>query len=265
MDGYRINSSGVNVAASNTLATGYIAATGGDVVLISKWDLMSYLTTDNAIAVYDKDFNNLGVFTAKDNGYGIFAGAYSGYGISSITNTDGVLSWSVPPDANIAYIRISAYRADGETLSVVIDKGDSSDAQTPIVESVNGKTGAVQLSASDVGARPVTWTPSATEVGARPNTWMPNATDVGARPDTWMPTANDVGARSNTWMPTAADVGARSVDWMPTASEVGARPSTWTPSASDVGALAAASHTTMALTVTYEDRTSETVTLVVTK
>lgn len=36
------------------------------------------------------------------------------------------------------------------------------------VKSVNGKTGAVKLAASDVGARPSTWTPSATDVGADP-------------------------------------------------------------------------------------------------
>lgn len=38
------------------------------------------------------------------------------------------------------------------------------------VQSVNGKTGAVSLSASDVGARPSTWMPSATDVGALPST-----------------------------------------------------------------------------------------------
>lgn len=37
---------------------------------------------------------------------------------------------------------------------------------TPPVASVNGKTGAVALSAQDVRARPDTWTPSASEVGA---------------------------------------------------------------------------------------------------
>lgn len=37
---------------------------------------------------------------------------------------------------------------------------------TPPVTSVNGKTGAVALSAQDVGARPDTWTPSASDVGA---------------------------------------------------------------------------------------------------
>ena len=46
------------------------------------------------------------------------------------------------------------------------------------VTSVNGETGAVVLDASDVGARPDTWTPSAADVGARPDTWVPDAEDV---------------------------------------------------------------------------------------
>lgn len=293
VDGYRINSSGVNTAASNTLATGYIAATGGNTLLISEWDVMDYLTTDNAVAVYDENFANLGVFTAKGNGYGIFAAEFSEYGFSSVVETDGVLSWVVPADAGIAYIRFSAYRASGETLSVIVEKGDNADEHTPIVESVNGRTGAVQLTANDVGARPDDWMPTAADVGARPSDWMPTAEQIGARPDDWMPTASevgarpeswtpsasevgarpstwmpsaaDVGARPDTWMPTASDVGARANDWVPTAAEVGARSDTWMPSATDVGALAAASHTTKALKVTYEDGTSETVTLVVTK
>lgn len=41
------------------------------------------------------------------------------------------------------------------------------------VQSVNGKTGAVQLSAADVKARPENWMPSAQEVGALPNTYTP--------------------------------------------------------------------------------------------
>jgi hypothetical protein len=53
------------------------------------------------------------------------------------------------------------------------------------VESVNGKTGSVNLSASDVGARPDTWVPTAQEVGALPNTYVPptqTAEQVGADP-----------------------------------------------------------------------------------
>lgn len=53
------------------------------------------------------------------------------------------------------------------------------------VQSVNGKTGAVQLSASDVGARPNTWMPTAQDVGALPSTYTPpnqTAEQVGADP-----------------------------------------------------------------------------------
>lgn len=50
------------------------------------------------------------------------------------------------------------------------------------VDSVNGKSGAVSLTAEDVGARPSDWMPTATDVGARSSDWMPNANDVGAAP-----------------------------------------------------------------------------------
>lgn len=62
------------------------------------------------------------------------------------------------------------------------------------VKSVNGKTGAVELNADDVGARASDWMPTAAEVGARPSTWTPTAEQVGARPNTWTPTYSDVGA-----------------------------------------------------------------------
>lgn len=51
------------------------------------------------------------------------------------------------------------------------------------VDSVNGKTGAVNLSAADVGARPNTWTPTAADVGARPSSWLPTIAEIGAAPD----------------------------------------------------------------------------------
>lgn len=53
------------------------------------------------------------------------------------------------------------------------------------VQSVNDKTGAVKLSAADVGARPSTWMPTAQEVGALPYTYTPpnqTAEQVGADP-----------------------------------------------------------------------------------
>lgn len=59
------------------------------------------------------------------------------------------------------------------------------DIPTIPVQSVNGKTGTVKLSASDVGARANTWMPTAQEVGALPNTYTPpnqTAAQVGADP-----------------------------------------------------------------------------------
>lgn len=65
---------------------------------------------------------------------------------------------------------ITAHNADGDPI----------EGKMKFVKSVNGKDGDVTLDASDVGARPNTWTPTAADVGARPITWMPNHTDVGA-------------------------------------------------------------------------------------
>lgn len=74
---------------------------------------------------------------------------------------------------------------------------DSKVAGAGKVKTVNSKepdaNGNIALVASDVGARPNTWTPTAEEVGARPSTWTPTASDVGARPSTWTPTKSDVG------------------------------------------------------------------------
>lgn len=53
------------------------------------------------------------------------------------------------------------------------------------VQSVNGKTGTVQLGAADVGARPDDWMPTAAQVGALPSTYKPpdqTAQQVGADP-----------------------------------------------------------------------------------
>ena len=53
------------------------------------------------------------------------------------------------------------------------------------VQSVNGKTGTVNLDAEDVGARPSTWMPTAADVGALPSTYKPpnqTAQQVGADP-----------------------------------------------------------------------------------
>ena len=110
--------------------------------------------------------------------------------------------------------------------------------------------------ASEVGARPSTWTPTASEVGAIPATEKGAASGVatlgtdGKLTAAQKPayTASEVGARPSTWTPSAADVGAvptsRTVNGKAlssnitlNASDVGARANNWTPTASEVGAV----------------------------
>lgn len=110
--------------------------------------------------------------------------------------------------------------------------------------------------ASEVGARPSTWTPTASEVGAIPATEKGAASGVatlgtdGKLTAAQKPayTASEVGARPSTWTPSAADVGAvptsRTVNGKAlssnitlNASDVGARTNNWTPTASEVGAV----------------------------
>lgn len=52
-----------------------------------------------------------------------------------------------------------------KTSELTNDSGFIKSSEAP-VQSVNGKTGAVSLSATDVGARPNTWTPNYSDVGA---------------------------------------------------------------------------------------------------
>lgn len=84
------------------------------------------------------------------------------------------------------------------------------------VDSVNGKTGAVQLAAADVGAVPTSRTINdkvlssnitltAADVGARASDWMPTAANVGAVPTSR--TVNGKALSSNITL-TATDVGA---------------------------------------------------------
>ena len=137
----------------------------------------------------------------------------------------------------------------------------------PTSRKVNGKalSADITLSASDVGARPSSWTPSASDVGlgnvgnfkavstvasqGLSDTEKSNArANIGAGTSslTIGTTASTAAAGNHTH--TAANVGAvptsrkvngkaLSSDITLSASDVGARPSSWTPSASDVGAV----------------------------
>ena len=118
----------------------------------------------------------------------------------------------------------------GQPVSVVQETGDSTTAimsQKAVTDalahhpvcSVNGKTGAVSLSASDVGARPSSWTPTAANVGAVPTSRKVNgkalsaditlsAADVGAVPTSSKLTVTGVDADgvTHTWTMYGASV-----------------------------------------------------------
>ena len=184
---------------------------------------------------------------------------------------DGIIAGTSPITLPIASdVRLGGVKV-GEGVEITEDGTLNVNGFVPETRTVNGKAlnQDISLSASDVGARPNTWTPSAADVGAMPavsggstgqlltktaggTAWQNKpaytADEVGARPDTWTPTAEQVGARPDTWTPSAADVGAvpttrtvngqaLSADITLDAEDVGARPSTWTPSAADVGAV----------------------------
>ena len=67
-------------------------------------------------------------------------------------------------DENAKLVGINA-KIPQKTSELTNDSGFIKSSEAP-VQSVNNKTGAVSLSATDVGARPNTWTPSYSDVGA---------------------------------------------------------------------------------------------------
>lgn len=76
------------------------------------------------------------------------------------------------------------------------------------VNSVNGQTGDVELTASDVGALPSTYTPPVVSVNSKIGSVTLNAADVGALPSTYTPPVTKVNNKTGAVTLNAADVGA---------------------------------------------------------
>lgn len=76
------------------------------------------------------------------------------------------------------------------------------------VNSVNGQTGDVVLTASDVGALPSTYTPPVVSVNSKIGSVTLNAADVGALPSTYTPPVVSVNSKIGSVTLNAADVGA---------------------------------------------------------
>lgn len=76
------------------------------------------------------------------------------------------------------------------------------------VTSVNGQTGDVELTASDVGALPSTYTPPVVSVNSKIGSVTLNAADVGALPSTYTPPVVSVNSKVGSVTLNADDVGA---------------------------------------------------------
>lgn len=109
------------------------------------------------------------------------------------------------------------------------EKGDDGQGGSGAVESVNGKTGAVVLNASDVGALPVTTTiPSKTSQLQNDSGFLTSVpvTSVNSKTGSVVLNASDVGAISTEVDPTVPSWAKQPNKPVYTASEVGALPST---------------------------------------
>lgn len=124
-NGYRVRSGGAEAAMGAVSCTGFIPVNGGDKVRLSGYDFNASANgLANTINVYNSSFNVLGQIASNYNnaGYGIFTegGTHQAYCWNSCKESPaGVLNWTVPPDAGIAYIRVTGY-TEGDGLKMIV-------------------------------------------------------------------------------------------------------------------------------------------------
>ena len=126
-NGYRVRSGGAEGTNDHASCTGFIPLKAGDVVQLSGYDA-TYADVNNAINVYNSSKTNIGQIVANyaNSGYGIFAyeGGYSDYSWDTIVeNPSGVYVWTVPPHADIAFMRVTGYTlGDGSKMIVTVNE-----------------------------------------------------------------------------------------------------------------------------------------------
>lgn len=126
-DGKRIRSGGAEGDQPTSSITGFIPVKGGDIVRLSGYDATGNSTAD-AINVYDASKTHLGQIVANypHAGYGIFAAAaaYHTYGWATVKEgPSGVWSWTAPPSADIAFMRVTGYTmGNGSTMIVTVNE-----------------------------------------------------------------------------------------------------------------------------------------------
>lgn len=127
-NGYRIRSGGAEGAHSNASCTGFIPVKGRDIIQVGGTDDVFVATSYGicqAVNAFDSSFTNLGQVVGNTiPGYGIFDkdGVCAAYGHSSVIQNDNCWQWTVPPDAGIAYIRVTGYTQDGSKLIITINE-----------------------------------------------------------------------------------------------------------------------------------------------
>ena len=127
-NGSRIRSSGAEAGHGSASHTGFMRVKGGDVLRLSGYDA-NKIDSANAVNVYDTGHNCTGQITPNyyTAGYGIFESTHTAYGWGNANGVKqektGVYVWTIPPDAGIAYIRVTGYtNADGSKMIVTINE-----------------------------------------------------------------------------------------------------------------------------------------------
>ena len=105
------------------------------------------------------------------------------------------------------------------------------------VSSVNGQTGAVVLTASDVGALPDTYAAPVDSVNGQTGTVVLDASDVGALPDTYAAPVDSVNGQTGVVVLDAGDVGALPDTYAAPVDSVNGHTGVVVLDAGDVGAL----------------------------
>lgn len=210
-----------DVYNSSYTGTQIDAAVGAVINKESSWDgKQDKLTGAQGQVVGFDDDGDAVAMPAPDTGVTTFNGR-TGAVMPQAGDYDAADVGAIPASEKGAASGVASLGSDGKVPAAQLPDMD----YVPTSRTVNGKalSADITLSASDVGARPNSWTPSAADVGAVPtsrkvngkalsNDISLNASDVGARADTWMPSAADVGARPDTWTPSAQDIGALPID-----------------------------------------------------
>lgn len=101
-DGYRIRSGGAESTQTGARITGFMPVVAGDIVRLTGWNF-AYKSASNAVNFSNAAFTNLGQFTQQPAGSGICSG-----NVPTVTVTDGVYQFTVPSNADIRYMRLTA-------------------------------------------------------------------------------------------------------------------------------------------------------------